>query len=213
MTPEQIQAGFDALNPWHTKFVIGGRTYGGGDFLPAGDLEAEFFEVFPEADGGVVIEPGCCEGGRTVHLAKRAKVVVAVEGRPENLRRARFVVHEVLGHTHVHFIEHDLETVGIPGEGDTPPDDDPEGRADAVFASGVLYHMADPLRLLRAFAKASDRLFLWTHVCEDRRADLTLNGIPGWHGLQWATGGEVAAALVAQGEVVVSEARPDRGAR
>jgi len=35
---------------------------------------------------------------------------------------------------------------------------------------------------------------------------LELNGIPGWHGLQLATGADVAAALVAHVESVVSEA-------
>jgi RimK family alpha-L-glutamate ligase len=42
---------------------------------------------------------------------------------------------------------------------------------------------------------------------------LELNGIPGWHGLQSATGAHVAAALVAQVEAVVSEAHPARAAR
>ena len=42
---------------------------------------------------------------------------------------------------------------------------------------------------------------------------LELNGIPGWHGLQAATGFDVAAALVAHLEVVVSEARPARARR
>jgi RimK family alpha-L-glutamate ligase len=39
---------------------------------------------------------------------------------------------------------------------------------------------------------------------------LELNGIPGWHGLQEATGADVAAALVAHLETVVSEARAAR---
>ena len=42
--------------------------------------------------------------------------------------------------------------------------------------------------------------------CARRRRDyvLELNGIPGWHGLQEATGADVAAALVAHLEAVVS---------
>jgi RimK family alpha-L-glutamate ligase len=39
---------------------------------------------------------------------------------------------------------------------------------------------------------------------------LELNGIPGWHGLEAATGADVAAALVAHAEAVVSEARAAR---
>jgi RimK family alpha-L-glutamate ligase len=42
---------------------------------------------------------------------------------------------------------------------------------------------------------------------------LELNGIPGWRGLQQATGADVAAALVAHTEAVVSETRPARAAR
>ncbi|MGH2947613.1 MAG: ATP-grasp domain-containing protein [Solirubrobacteraceae bacterium] len=42
---------------------------------------------------------------------------------------------------------------------------------------------------------------------------LELNGIPGWRGLQEATGADVAAALVAHVEAVVNEARPARAAR
>jgi RimK family alpha-L-glutamate ligase len=42
---------------------------------------------------------------------------------------------------------------------------------------------------------------------------LELNGIPGWRGLQEATGADVAAALVAHVESVVSGARPARAAR
>ncbi|MGG6295933.1 class I SAM-dependent methyltransferase [Leptolyngbya sp. AN02str] len=34
---------------------------------------------------------------------------------------------------------------------------------DMVFASGVLYHMEEPLRLLNLASKVSDRLFIWTH--------------------------------------------------
>jgi glutathione synthase/RimK-type ligase-like ATP-grasp enzyme len=39
---------------------------------------------------------------------------------------------------------------------------------------------------------------------------IELNGIPGWHGLQDATGADVAAALVAHMEAVVSGARAAR---
>ena len=42
---------------------------------------------------------------------------------------------------------------------------------------------------------------------------LELNGIPGWHGLQNATGADVATALVAHLEAAISEARPARAAR
>ncbi|QYZ71413.1 class I SAM-dependent methyltransferase [Neotabrizicola shimadae] len=36
-------------------------------------------------------------------------------------------------------------------------------RFDLIFASGVLYHMQDPLGFLSAAAARTDHLFLWTH--------------------------------------------------
>ena len=36
-------------------------------------------------------------------------------------------------------------------------------RYDVLIASGVLYHMLDPLKLLKQMAQASDKLFIWTH--------------------------------------------------
>jgi RimK family alpha-L-glutamate ligase len=42
---------------------------------------------------------------------------------------------------------------------------------------------------------------------------LELNGIPGWRGLQEATGADVASALVDHVEALVSEARPARAGR
>ena len=47
----------------------------------------------------------------------------------------------------------------------------------------------------------------------DDRDVLELNGIPGWHGLQKATGVDVAAALVAHLEALVSGAQRARAAR
>jgi RimK family alpha-L-glutamate ligase len=51
------------------------------------------------------------------------------------------------------------------------------------------------------------------HAADGRDYVLELNGIPGWRGLQDATGADVAAALVAQVEAAVSEARPARAGR
>ena len=55
---------------------------------------------------------------------------------------------------------------------------------------------------------AGRRLRRASTCCAPRRHEyvLELNGIPGWRGLQEATGADVAAALVAHVEWVVSEA-------
>lgn len=41
-------------------------------------------------------------------------------------------------------------------------------RYDFIVASGVLYHMKDPLRLLDAIANRTDTFFLWTHFANDK---------------------------------------------
>lgn len=43
------------------------------------------------------------------------------------------------------------------------------GPYDLIFASGVLYHMPDPLELIRLIARATDRCFVWTQYFEARR--------------------------------------------
>ncbi len=42
-----------------------------------------------------------------------------------------------------------------------------EVRYDVIVASGVLYHMQDPVHLIRAMARRSDALYLWTHYASD----------------------------------------------
>lgn len=42
-----------------------------------------------------------------------------------------------------------------------------EGRYDLALASGVLYHMREPLELLGNLADHTDRIFIWTHYYDD----------------------------------------------
>ncbi len=40
-------------------------------------------------------------------------------------------------------------------------------RYDVCWMSGVLYHMSDPIRLLRVASRVSDILFIWTHCYDE----------------------------------------------
>jgi len=42
-----------------------------------------------------------------------------------------------------------------------------EDRFDVCIASGLLYHMADPIRLIDLISRSADSLFMWTHVYAD----------------------------------------------
>ncbi|MGA0595812.1 class I SAM-dependent methyltransferase [Enterovirga sp. CN4-39] len=50
--------------------------------------------------------------------------------------------------------------------------DQPNLQYDLIVASGVLYHLRDPLHLLERAAAATDALFLWTHYVSDEAMPL-----------------------------------------
>jgi SAM-dependent methyltransferase len=41
-------------------------------------------------------------------------------------------------------------------------------RFDVIVASGVLYHMKDPIKLLELIARRTDRVYLWTHYFDQQ---------------------------------------------
>jgi hypothetical protein len=43
----------------------------------------------------------------------------------------------------------------------------PRPRYDLAVASGILYHMTDPVTLLARLSRAADRLYLWTHYYDE----------------------------------------------
>jgi SAM-dependent methyltransferase len=104
-------------------------------------------------DGMDVLELGPLEAGHTYQLERLgARSIVGVEANSEaylkclvvkelcRLERSRFLLGDVVAY---------LESA--------------TGRFDLVFCSGILYHMPDPLRLIRGIARVTDRCFVWTH--------------------------------------------------
>ncbi|WP_207954637.1 methyltransferase domain-containing protein [Saccharopolyspora elongata] len=49
----------------------------------------------------------------------------------------------------------------------TPYLRDTDQRFDICFASGVLYHMRNPVETIALTAKIATKLFLWTHVYDE----------------------------------------------
>jgi hypothetical protein len=128
--------------------VIGGDRH---DLFADERIEWMLSEVGP-LDGQRVLELGPLEGGHTYMLERaRAREVVAVEAHQhaflrclvvKNLLdlRARFELGDFIAYLRDHDVEWDL-----------------------CVASGVLYHMADPLELLELLGRRSRRVFIWTH--------------------------------------------------
>lgn len=110
--------------------------------------------------GGVrdmeVLELGPLEGGHSWMLEQAgAARVVAVEGNKAGFLKC-LLVQRLLGMPRVEFVLGDFDRVlGLR-----------ERRYDLLVASGVLYHLADPLRTLQGMMRTSDRLFIWSHFAD-----------------------------------------------
>jgi hypothetical protein len=161
---DPVAGEFKARGPWVSRFRIGDRDYGGKADLVDDDRIERFAAVFP--DCATVLELGSLEGAHSFSLARRVERVVAVEGRDENVVRARFV-QQLLGIENVEFVEADLEATPLASF----------GRFDAVFCVGLLYHLSEPWRLLDQLAAVAPSVFLQTHYSTTE--DVTADGMSG----------------------------------
>ena len=101
-----------------------------------------------------VLEIGPLEGGHTWSLERLgAKRVTSVEASAEAWLKC-LVVKEILGLTKTEFLLGDASLYL----------EENSQKFDAVFCSGVLYHMNDPLRLISNLAKITSKVFVWTHI-------------------------------------------------
>lgn len=150
-----FQQEFDRLGPWTTRFQIHGRTVGGSYEVSQDDpLLRTLVDHLPSASS--VLELGCMEGGRTFPLARRVGHVVGVDARREHLQRARFIQRQ-LGVSNTTFLETDLDACELATL----------GTFDVIYNAGLLYHLADPSRLLMQCAEVAPEMLLWTHVVDD----------------------------------------------
>jgi hypothetical protein len=114
-----------------------------------------------EAIGGVagrgVLELGPLEAGHTTMLERAgAREVVAIEAHAQAFQRC-LVVKNLLGLRATFLLGDFVEYLRATDD-----------RYDVCLASGVLYHMVDPLELLRLVTDRVDRIVLWTHYYDAR---------------------------------------------
>ena len=110
-------------------------------------------EQFGGFTGKSVLELGPLEGGHSYMLQKGgAESVTAIEANSRAFLKC-LCVKEVLGLDKVNFLPGDFNDFL----------DATDARYDMVIASGVLYHMTEPVKLIERLSKVTDNLFLWTH--------------------------------------------------
>lgn len=159
---------FEHRGPWVTGARIDGRNYGRQPRNHSPRL-AEFFEAFPEASRGRVLEPGSLEGAMSVELAKRAEEVVSLEGRARSVERAEFLK-GLFGAENVRFHVSDLEQEGLSSHGEF----------DAVFCCGLLYHLPRPRAFVERVAAVSPSLYLDTQYARPEWELAEREGLRGW---------------------------------
>jgi len=147
-----LEAEFVRRGPWVTRFEIGGRAYG-GTFDAMNDARvSEFFAVLPEVR--TILELGSLEGGHTFALAKHPGVerVLGLEARDFNIARAMFAK-SVLKIENVDFVQANLEEMPLSWF----------GQFDAIFCSGLMYHLPRPWELPIHMAQVTRSVYLSTH--------------------------------------------------
>ena len=167
MKPE-LASEFAKLGPWVFQFKIDGQIYGGGTSA-IGDIRVEqFFRFAPRAE--TILELGALEGAHTVILAQRpgVKSVLALEGREINLRKARFV-QELLQVKNAEFAQANLENTDLAQF----------GKFDAVFCSGLMYHLPEPWKLISQLPAIAPNLFIWTHYAAEADTEIVADGLRG----------------------------------
>lgn len=138
---------------------------------PLADCQAGNADLFEDAritwfaeqvggfEGKTALELGPLEGGHSYMLEKLgAESVVAIEGNTRAFLKC-LIVKELLGLRRVRFLCGDFLAY-------LRSDDDL--RFDLCLASGVLYHMQDPVELIAGLARKCNRhLLLWTHYYDE----------------------------------------------
>ena len=108
-------------------------------------------------DGMTVLELGPLEAAHSYQMEHLgAESVVSIEANVEAYLKC-LIVKELLGLKRCRFLLGDfVEYLAQTSE-----------RFDLIFASGVLYHLPDPVRLLKLLAEHADRCFIWTHYYDE----------------------------------------------
>ncbi|MGL4242269.1 MAG: class I SAM-dependent methyltransferase [Beijerinckiaceae bacterium] len=151
------QNAIDALPGWNQAFPWEMNLAAGHMALYNDPRILWAIEQFGDISGRRVLEIGPLEGWHTYMLDKHAPAVLdAVEANRVAYLRC-LVVKEIMGLRHARFHLGDCQAWL----------EQPDNRYDLIVASGILYHMRDPVRFLAAAAKQADSLFLWTHYADD----------------------------------------------
>ncbi len=103
--------------------------------------------------GKKILELGPLEGGHTYMLERLgAASILSIEANTRAYLKC-LIAKEILGLKRTHFLVGDFIEY-LKGN---------HTEFDVAIASGVLYHMKNPVELIALLAKVTDKMFIWTH--------------------------------------------------
>jgi SAM-dependent methyltransferase len=137
-----------------------GYGYGVVRSLFADDRLRWFMDQFGPLTGKSVLELGPLEGAHTFMLARAGAKVTAIEGNAAAFLRC--LITKEIYKINAEFLLGDF----VPFVRRT------DKKFDVVLASGVLYHMADPVSLLADLMRIGSTIYVWSHYFDaDLMAD------------------------------------------
>lgn len=148
------QAALDLVAGWnHELPPEAGATTGSSIVLWADGRIEWCLEQFGDLKGCRVLELGPLEGSHTYMLHKRQPSAIdAIEANKLAFLRC-LIVKNLLDLRGARFLLGDFQK-WLEASGQ---------RYDLIVASGVLYHLADPVRLLASASACTDAIYIWTH--------------------------------------------------
>ena len=151
------QNAVDAIPGWTCALPPEASATAGTLPLYADNRVAWLIDRYGALDGRTVLELGPLEGSHTYMLerAGAARIDAVEANRLAYLRCLVFKELVQLQRARFH-LGNFVAWLNLP-----------DLRYDLIVASGVLYHLQDPLHLLERAAAATDALFLWTHYMSE----------------------------------------------
>jgi hypothetical protein len=142
------------IDDWITAFPPAAGIDSGGHVRLFEDTRAAWgIERLGGVKGKDVLELGPLEGAHTYLLDRAgANSITAIEAHKRGYLKC-LLTKEVMGIDNAHFLLDNF----------LPWLDGTTRRFDVIWASGVLYHMTEPLTLLQLIARHTDNVFIWTH--------------------------------------------------
>lgn len=155
---------------WASKLPIPGTTSGKSELFDDSRIRW-LLENIPTQAPFSVLELGPLEGGHSAMLAAAGGQVRAVEANVSAYVKC-LVVKDLLGLDTVEFLLGDFNADMAENE----------RRYDLLLASGVLYHMADPVGTICNMTNRADTVFVWTHYFDKSKMSLVTRGVKGFWG-------------------------------